>query len=461
MGVPYGNGSNNNGTREWKSTIVNSVTVYEPTTDGADINTQGNITASGDITGANIPAWAVTATHNFLDQSITESTPLITAGLATPGSENYVSSYLLSDHGISLPKAGSTSHFVSPNQPIFTFTRPTLVHMIIPITTATGPLASAGWLYIPYTTSYLNPWLPGDPLPTLNSTGQYAADDVFSGLITNLGPDYLYGRVFPAGTHNLDPTALAPLAFYLFEEKSFDYQVFTNTTNIATNTGLLSATAGVATGRKALIVHPKGFITSLPQFYQTQNGYNNGLNDLPFNNYNDLTYGPPYTPPGTISQASKLNNNGLARLAADWKQYTSWVNPANNAQVKNSDPDTFENVSNYGVKVKQSGYYKVTCHMQFKSSVADTAVAIRFALNTLVDDANDPLNYYENPSPCQVSDVICQGDKTAGSVCLSHVIQLAADDEVSVYTSGAGVFGEVKTSPSTCVFRVEYMGPAI
>ena len=30
-------------------------------------------------------AWAVTATHNFLDQSITGSTPLITAGHATPG----------------------------------------------------------------------------------------------------------------------------------------------------------------------------------------------------------------------------------------------------------------------------------------------------------------------------------------------------------------------------------------
>ena len=200
MGVPYGNGSNNNGTREWKSTIVNSVTVYEPTTDGADINTQGNITASGDITGANIPAWAVTATHNFLDQSITGSTPLATAGHATPGTAYYTATVLLTDHSISLPKAGSTSHFVSPNQPIFTFTRPTLVHMIIPITTATGPLRSAGWLYIPYTKSYLNPWLPGDPLPTLNSTGHYGADDVLSGLITNLGPDYLYGRVFPAGT---------------------------------------------------------------------------------------------------------------------------------------------------------------------------------------------------------------------------------------------------------------------
>ena len=264
------------------------------------------------------------------------------------------------------------------------------------------------------------------------------------------------------------------MAIYLFEEKSFDDQVFTNTTNIATsifnitrNTELLSAFAGVATGGKALIVHPQGFIIAKPQFYQTQNTYNNGSNDLPFDNYPGLNagLGPPYSPPGTIAQAPKLFNNGLARLAADWKQYTSW---ANNIQTKNSDPDTFENVLTYGVKVKQSGYYKVTCHMQFRSTIADTAVAIRFALHrpgdvdTLVDDENDsPLNYSENPSPCQVSDVICQGDKTAGSVCLSHVIQIAADDEVSVYTSGAGVFGEVKTAPSTCVFRVEYMGPAV
>ena len=266
-------------------------------------------------------AWAVTATHNFLSQSITESTPLTTAGLTTPGSENYDSSNLLTDHNISLPKAGSTSHFVSPNQPIFTFTKPTLVHMIIPITTATGPLRSAGWLYIPYTKSYLNPWLPGDPLPTLNSTGHYGADDVLSGLITNLGPDYLYGRVFPAGTHNLDPTSLAPLAFYMFEEKSFDYQVFTNTTNIATNTSLikantelLSASPGIATGGKALIldssgdvvgdIKATGFVTG--GFLQMGEGATTGSNNTSaqishVNRYNDtdyavrqLSYGPTF-----------------------------------------------------------------------------------------------------------------------------------------------------------------------
>ena len=45
-------------------------------------------------------AWAVTATHNFLSQSISESTPLTTAGLATPGVENYIEEYLDFDYHI-------------------------------------------------------------------------------------------------------------------------------------------------------------------------------------------------------------------------------------------------------------------------------------------------------------------------------------------------------------------------
>jgi hypothetical protein len=466
MGVPYGNGNNN--PSEWKSTIVNSVTVYEPTTDGADINTQGNITASGDITSANIPAWAVTATHNFLSQSITESTPLTTAGLATPGSENYVSSNLLSDHNISLPKAGSTSHFVSPNQPIFTFTKPTLVHMIIPITTATGPLRSAGWLYIPYTKSYLNPWLPGDPLPTLNSTGHYGADDVLSGLITNLGSDYLYGRVFPAGTHNLDPTALAPLAFYLFEENSFDYQVYTNTTNIATNTGLLSATPGIATGGKALILHSSGdvgigttgapdtklhvvgdikatgTITGNKQFYLTVNSYNANVNSLPVN----------------LTTASKLNNSGLASLASNWTRFPSWKQNLSNDTINtdlNNGNDllgVFQDVlGGYGVKVKAAGYYKATCQMHFYSTTANTSVAIRFAKNALVDDVQDQDT--ENPGPCQMSNVSAN---TASSACLSHVMLCAVDDVISVYTSKAGADGTVVTSPASCTLLIEFFG---
>ena len=38
-------------------------------------------------------------------------------------------------------------------------------------------------------------------------------DEVFSGVISNLSYDFLYERFYEAGTHNLDPTGLAPEAF--------------------------------------------------------------------------------------------------------------------------------------------------------------------------------------------------------------------------------------------------------
>ena len=93
-------------------------------------------------------SWAVTATHNFLSQEITATTPLVTAGISTPGTENYVEDYLLTDYSIVLPQIGTTSHFVSPNQPMFTFTKATRVLLLIPVTTSTDLLKSQGWVYV-------------------------------------------------------------------------------------------------------------------------------------------------------------------------------------------------------------------------------------------------------------------------------------------------------------------------
>ena len=102
-----------------------------------------NVTA---VTPPTVP-WAVTATHNFLNQTITDTTSLITAGLASPGTENYVEDFLTTDYDMSLPQIGTTSHFVSPNQPIFTFTKTTRVLMLIPVTTSTTLLKIQGWVY--------------------------------------------------------------------------------------------------------------------------------------------------------------------------------------------------------------------------------------------------------------------------------------------------------------------------
>ena len=60
-------------------------------------------------------SWAVSATHNFLSQAITDTTSLVTTGLSSPGTETYVEDFLLTDYDITLPQIGTTSHFVSPN----------------------------------------------------------------------------------------------------------------------------------------------------------------------------------------------------------------------------------------------------------------------------------------------------------------------------------------------------------
>jgi len=147
--------------------------------------------------------WAVSATHTNLNQSITSSAALTTSnGTAV----TYITNSLNSEHNIVLPKPGSTAHFVSPQQPIFTFTQQTRVFMIIPTTTNTVPLVNAGWIFSPQV---------GGPARRLPALGM---DDAFTGVISGLGADYLYERFYDAGTHNLDPTGLAPEAFFLFEE---------------------------------------------------------------------------------------------------------------------------------------------------------------------------------------------------------------------------------------------------
>jgi hypothetical protein len=233
---------------------------------------------------------------------------------------------------------------------------------------------------------------------------------------------------------------------------------------------LLSATPGIATGGKALILHSSGdvgigttgapdtklhvvgdikatgTITGKKQFYQTVNSYNNQVNNLPVSLTSNLT--------------SKLNNNGLASLASNWTRFPSWKQNLSNDTINtdlNNGNDllgVFQDVlGGYGVKVKAAGYYKATCQMHFYSTTANTSVAIRFAKNALVDDVQDQDT--ENPGPCQMSNITAN---TASSACLSHVMLCAVDDVISVYTSKAGADGTVVTSPASCTLLIEFFG---
>ena len=151
--------------------------------------------------------WAVTATHNNLDQAITSSTN-VTLSDGTVGTYN--ESLLFADHRIGLPLPGTITHFVTPQQPIFSFTQPTRVFMFIPTSTPVAPIRLEGWVYVPQGLSgSSNPFL-NFPVPVL--------DELFSGVISSVDYDYCYEKFHTAGTYNLDPNALAPEAFYLFEE---------------------------------------------------------------------------------------------------------------------------------------------------------------------------------------------------------------------------------------------------
>jgi len=151
--------------------------------------------------------WSVRATHTNFDPAITSSTN-VTLRDGTVG--NYQASLLFADHRISLPLPGTITHFVSPEQPIFTFTQPTRVFMFIPMTTNVAPIKLEGWAYVPI-------GLSGNASPMLNFPVP-AFDEMFSGVISSVDYDYCYEKFYVAGTFNLDPNNLAPEAFYLFEE---------------------------------------------------------------------------------------------------------------------------------------------------------------------------------------------------------------------------------------------------
>ena len=275
-----------------------------------------NVTA---VTTPTVP-WAVSATHNFLSQAITDTTSLITAGLASPGTENYVEDFLLTDYNITLPQIGTTSHFVSPNQPVFTFTKTTRVLMLIPVTTSTSLLRIQGWVYL-------------KPV----SVSAASVDDTTS-IITNSAADFFFEKLYPVGTHNMDPSGVAPLAFYLFQERSFDDQIVKSVSVIGDNSETLTT-----------------LVSNTHKFYQSTGKYNA-----------DINFG------GEVPSSSTtgIHDTGLdsnTGLHDHWREYDSWNNTGHTGVISNSN---IFNSTTTGVTVIKRGYYRcaVTLHFQTDSN---------------------------------------------------------------------------------------------
>ena len=208
------------------------------------------------------------------------------------------------------------------------------------------------------------------------------------------------------------------------------------------NTAVIGSTVG--TGYHAL--PPSGrkiheHLIPFRNFYQTSNNNKTDVNSVPSGSH------------------TLLADTGLARDAGDYKQYNGWKTQGN--VFTNTDTSMFDSVGNYGVKCKVAGYYKITCHMCFHSTAQNSPVAVRFAqgaLNNFVNDAD-----FENPGPVQVSGPMINigaTRNTSSTTSLSHVINCAANDVLSVCTTRAGTTGTVTTAACTCTLRVEYKGPS-
>ena len=208
------------------------------------------------------------------------------------------------------------------------------------------------------------------------------------------------------------------------------------------NTAVIGSTVG--TGYHAL--PPSGrkiheHLIPFRNFYQTSNNNKTDVNSVPSGSH------------------TLLADTGLARDAGDYKQYNGWKTQGN--VFTNTDTSMFDSVGNYGVKCKVAGYYKITCHMFFHSTDAFASVAVRFAKGDLNDNVNN--SSFENPGPVVVSGPMTNtpsGRNTSSTTYLSHIIDCAANDVLSVYTTRAGVTGTVTTAPCTCTLRVEYKGPS-
>ena len=106
---------------------------------------------------------------------------------------------------------------------------------------------------------------------------------------------FLGEKMYPAGSHNLDPDQQAPLAFYFFQERTFDDQVTVNASEVGANSEIMST-----------------LVSNRHQFYQSTGTYNNLLN-----------FGGD-VPDGTSDGIHDTDLDSNTGLHDHWREYDSW-----------------------------------------------------------------------------------------------------------------------------------------
>lgn len=184
---------------------------------------------------------------------------------------------------------------------------------------------------------------------------------------------------------------------------------------------------------------------NIKSFYQTVNSLKSNVAD----NNNTTT---------------QVTNSGCPSNASDWTRYTGWITTG--VDTTNTDSAIFE-PKDYGFQAKVAGTYKVNVHMAFQTFSFHQNVAIRLAKNNLVNDVDDSDN--ENPGPISSTGYIPGNGSFPGRVhCMAssqitHIMTLAVNDEVSLYTVNIGnnldsAGNNVHTRRGYSQFLVEYLG---
>ena len=185
--------------------------------------------------------------------------------------------------------------------------------------------------------------------------------------------------------------------------------------------------------------------TNIKNYYQTVNSENNTLGDK--------------------SSTTQITNAGCPSTASDWTRYLSWK--TSGVDTVNSNTNVFS-PQNYGFKALVAGTYKITVNIAIQAQGVNQSIVIRLAKNALNDEVAD--SDQENPGPLAGTGYIpgFTGSNTGkinsfGSASITHITNLAVDDEVSIYTvntgqvhSGSGVNSFTREGYSQ--FLAEYLG---
>ena len=167
---------------------------------------------------------------------------------------------------------------------------------------------------------------------------------------------------------------------------------------------------------------------------------------------------------GDSSSTTQITNAGCPSSASSWTQFLNWKTAG--ADFTNSNPNVFS-AQSYGFNALAAGTYKITLNMAFQAEGANQSIVIRLAKNGLNDEVAD--SDQENPGPLAGTGYLpgFSGSNTGkinsfGSASITHIMTLAVNDQISVYTvntgqvHGSGVNSHAREGYSQ--FLAEYLG---